>query len=397
MLSNTGLYNRPYNSTTVIYTATIKSGSSTKECTYEVEVDGYKELNNIAATYVGGNSTTYESIDNSLFDVCDIITCGFAYPASDGTFTESSVNSYNYTHYLPKMKQYVIPKAHEKGTWVVLSICGVDGAYDTAFETICQSDSLIDTFVNNIIGLINTYGFDGVDIDWETPSDGALFTKLMSKLYPAVKANNPDHLVTAAIGGGMWAPPYYDLENSAQYLDYINMMTYNMATASGYHHTALYPSSSSTSYHNTLNKVGSTLTSCSVDESVAIYEGYGVNSSKLIIGSGFYGIIQIRNTVNSSWYHPEKDEVTYTINPSYTEIKQNYLNNANYISYYDDVCQVPYLLSKDRLTFITYENETSVLAKCEYAKTNNLGGVFAWHAGLDDGDLLNAVKEGLSK
>ena len=175
------------------------------------------------------------------------------------------------------------------------------------------------------------------------------------------------------------------------------MMTYNMSTANGYHHTALYPSSSSTNYHNTENKAGSTLSSCSVDESVTIFKNYGISSSKLIVGSGFYGIIQIRDTVNSSWYHPKKDDVTYTINPSYKEIKQNYLNNANYTHYYDNVCKVPYLISVDRLTFVSYENATSVLAKCEYAKTNNLGGVFAWHAGLDDGDLLNAVKEGLSK
>lgn len=285
------------------------------------------------------------------------------------------------------MKQYVIPKAHEKGTWVVLSICGVDGAYDTAFETICQSDALINKFVNNIVGLINTYGFDGVDIDWETPSDGALFTKLMSKLYPAVKANNPNHLVTAAIGGGMWAPPYYDLENSAQYLDYINMMTYNMSTANGYHHTALYGSKN---YADITNGIAATLSSCSIDESINIYHNeYNVPLNKIIIGSGFYGIKQTKQSINSSWVSAGS--------LSYIDIKANYLNNANYTYYYDNVCQVPYLISADRLTFITYENATSVLAKCEYAKTNNLGGVFAWHCGMDDGDLLNAVKEGLFK
>ena len=142
------------------------------------------------------------------------------------------------------MKQYVLPKAHEKGTWVVLSICGTDGNYDTAFETICDSDELIDIFVNNIVNLINEYGFDGVDIAWETQADGTKFAKLMSKLYATVKENNPNHLVTAAIGGGQWAPPYYDLINSSKYLDYINMMTYNMSTLNGYHHTAFYKSSS---------------------------------------------------------------------------------------------------------------------------------------------------------
>ena len=81
------------------------------------------------------------------------------------------------------MANNLIPNAHEKGVWVILSICGVDDEYDAAIEVICQSDSLIDAFVNNIVALINTYGFDGVDMDWEIPSEAALFTKLMKKLY----------------------------------------------------------------------------------------------------------------------------------------------------------------------------------------------------------------------
>lgn len=284
------------------------------------------------------------------------------------------------------MQKYVLPKAHEKGTWVILSICGVDEQYDLALETISQSDDLIDKFISNVVSLINTYGFDGVDMDWEVPSDGALFTKLMSKLYAAVKANNPNHLVTAAIGGGAWQPPYYDLNNSHKYLDYINMMTYNMATSSGYHHTALYASNT---FADSTNKVGKTLSSCSIDESIDIYNDYGVPSNKIIIGSGFYGIKQTRTSTSGTW--------SSAGSVSYKDIYTSYLSDTtNYTSYYDNNCQVPYILSKDKLTFISYENEVSVLAKCEYAKNNNLAGVFVWQYALDNGDLLNTLSEGMA-
>ena len=296
---------------------------------------------------------------------------------------------YNYSYYLPRMSQYVLPYAHEQGTWVLLSINGVDVLYENAFETICSNDDLLDTFINNIIGLINTYGFDGVDIDWEVPSDGALFTKLMKKLYSAVKENNSNHLVTAAIGGGQWQPPYYDLENSAQYIDYINMMTYNMATDNGNHHTALNKSSN---YHNSNYKVGRTLASCSIEESISIYNDYGVSNNKIIIGAAFYGILQ-------TWGYNEdtlKDQWNYSSNPSYSKIIQEYLNKENYTYYYDSNANAPYLLSDDGLIFISYDDETSIIAKCNYANTNGLAGVFAWNCTLDYNDtLLSTIYNGL--
>lgn len=283
------------------------------------------------------------------------------------------------------MKANVISQAHAKGTWVVLSIAGMN-EHDTSMETICSNDTLLNTFVNNIVDLINTYGFDGVDIDWEVPSDGSLFTKLMKKLYAAVKANNSYHLVTAAIGGGTTQPNQYDLSNSVQYLDYINMMTYNMTTSNGYHHTPLYASSN---WDNVRNSVGKTLADCSVAESVEYYAYKGVPSSKIIIGSGFYGIVQKRTSVASAW--------ASSSNPSYTDIKNNYLADANYTQYYDETCEAAYLISSDRLTFVSYENVRSAKAKCQFAIDLGLAGVFAWQYGLDNGDLLNAFKEGLSK
>ena len=388
ILSNSGLYTRPYNKSLITYTVTIKYGSVSKTISIELPVEGFKELDNISATYIGGNSSNYKSLSKNLFEYTDIIICGFAYPGADGTFTESSVNDYNFKYYLPNMSQYVLPKAHEQGTWVLLSICGVDDQYDNALETICSNDDLLNTFVNNIIGLINTYGFDGIDIDWEVPNDGTLFTKLMESLYVAVKANNPNHLVTAAIGGGSWQPPYYDLENSSEYIDYINMMSYNMATESGYHHTALNKSSK---YYDIENKVGTTLASCSIEESIAIYNNYGVSNNKIIIGAAFYGILQTRTLtdgVYSSW--------TKNSNPSYGEIVQEYLNKENYTYYYDSNANAPYLLSDDGLTFISYDDETSIIAKCNYANTNGLAGVFAWNCTLDYNDtLLSTIYNGL--
>lgn len=98
------------------------------------------------------------------FNLCDIITFWFAYPASVVTFTESSINSYNFSHALPNMQKYNILYEHKKCFLVIISICGADEKYGLTLETISLIDDLIGTFLSNII---NTYGFTGGEMNWK--------------------------------------------------------------------------------------------------------------------------------------------------------------------------------------------------------------------------------------
>ena len=101
-------------------------------------------------------------------------------------------------------------------------------------------------------------------------------------------------------------------------------MTYNMVSNSGYHHTSLY---SSKEYFDKENKVGHTLTSCSIDESVKIYKNsYGVEASQLILGAAFYGMKQTRSSINGEW------KAAGTL--SYTNIKNSYMNMTHYLQNY---------------------------------------------------------------
>ena len=392
VLSNTGVFTRPYKETTVSYKITISYQNEVKQYTYEFDVAGYKKLENIASSYI---YTNYNSVTNEFFDTMDIIYCAFVLIDVNGGFTGvngsgQAINSTN-TKYLNYMKNIIIPQAHKRGDWVVASIGGGGAAYDLAYEQICDDDNKLNSLVDNIIKLINDYGFDGVDIDWEVPDDGAKFTKLMKKLYTAVKANNKNHLVTAAIGGGKWQPPKYDLKNSKQYLDYINLMTYGMVSNTGYHHSALYKSSK---YFDSESKVGHTLVSCSVEESLKIYkDSFDINPSQLIIGGAFYGMKQTRTKTSTGF-----TEWKSAGSVSYTNIKNSYMNNNNYECFYDTNSQAAYILSKDKLTFISYDNIKSMKAKCEYSLKVGAAGIMYWQNGHDTtGDLINAIKEGLGK
>ena len=137
---------------------------------------------------------------------------------------------------------YVIDRAHEEGCYVIMSI-----APSSEWVTIANPENdLVETFANNIVAKINQYGFDGVDLDWEYPTSDqkTWFTELARVVREKVKANNPHHLVTAAVGGGMWQPPRYDLTNSKAYLDYINLMCYDMVQSDGSYQNGLYRTTS---------------------------------------------------------------------------------------------------------------------------------------------------------
>ncbi|MFA5543369.1 MAG: glycosyl hydrolase family 18 protein [Bacilli bacterium] len=387
ILSGDGKYKRPYEKQTVNLTATINYKDVIQSRTYQAEVEGYKTLENgIASGYV---YRSYDKLSDEFFETMDIIYCAFVLIDVNGGFTGpgSNGNSVSYTNNnaLRNMTTYVIPKSKEKGIYAIASLGGGGTVPKETFSIIAASDNLRKKFAENSVKLINEYGFDGVDIDWETPlaSEKENFTALMNEIYVAVKANNPNHLVTAAITGGMWQPPRYDLPNSIQYLDFVNVMTYGMTSYSGYYQNALYPSSA---FNNSTFGVGRTLNSCSIEESVDVFNDLSVPSSKLIFGLAFYGMRQTND--NGTW------SSAGSIN--YTTIKNTILTNSDYIYVYDSKAQVPYIISKDGKTFISYDDPTSVLAKSKYVLDNNLAGLMFWEYGTDlTGDLVHAMNQGL--
>lgn len=377
-LSNDGKLKRPYERTEIAIDFTITNTLYEMKGTIPVIIDGYKSLDgNIASGYV---YRSYEALDDQFFETMDIIYCAFILFNGSGTFG-------NNVTVLSRIKNYVIPKSQENGIYAVLSLGGGGAGPRDSYVAMTKDPECRKKLISNIIDLINEYGFSGVDIDWETPTteQAPYFTTFVKELNEAVKKNNPNHLITAAITGGKWQPNKYDLNNSGQYLDYINVMTYGMTSNGGQYQNALYPRSG---YNDSTNKVGATLGSCSIQESVTIFNNYGIPNSKLIFGLAFYGIKQEKK--NGSW---QSGNSVY-----YTSIKNDYLNNDNYNYHYDEVAQVPYLLSADKTIFISFDDPRSIKAKCEFVKNTKCAGVMYWENGCDlTGDLVNAIYEGLKK
>ena len=383
-----GKFKLPYKEETVNLNVTFSFNEKSINKIYTFKTSHYKDLNSgIAAGYLYRN---YGLLTDEFFDTMDIIYCSFIEVDVDGDFVGTDGNGNQILNAnkntMAKIDYYVKPMAKEKGIYIVPSLGGGGSAASNSYKKICVDATLRKKFAENIVKLINENGYDGIDIDWETPGTtySTYFTLMMEEIYNAVKANNPNHLITAAIGGGKWQPPYYDLRNSAKYLDYINVMCYGMTSNTGYYQNALYPH---TSFNDPVNKVGKTLSSCSISESLTIYNNLGVNGSKLIFGTAFYGIKQTNN--NGSWVSGGS---------VFFDSILNLIASGNYDYYFDETSKVPYLLSKDKKTFISYDDERSIIEKCHYVLNNNLAGIMFWENGCDTSNtLIHAINIGFNK
>lgn len=382
IIDKNGRLRRPYDPQTFTLSVLIKDDTQEKEVSYELQVAGYKSLEGpIASGYILRNYTT---VNDTFFQTLDIVNTAFAIADSNGRFQASS--------YFGNVEFQIMPKAKELGVRVLMSV-----GPGTKWSDFSRTQEGLNTFANSIVTAINRYGFDGVDIDWETPSPGNevyQFMALIELVYKKVKENNPKHLVTAAIAGGMWQPKNYNLSVTKQHLDYINMMTYDMSNNGGNYQGPLYPNSA---FHDTVNKVGKSLLSCSIEESVEMYNNqFGVPNSKILIGIPFYGRIQQRTY----------DEVTNTYGAweakgsiGYHNIEAVKLSNPSmYTAKYDDRTKAAYIINKDATEFISYDNPRSIRDKASYVFQEGLAGMMYWEH-YHDGDykLLSALKMYLKK
>ena len=94
--------------------------------------------------------------------------------------------------------------------------------------------------------VVNEFGLDGIDIDWEYPTQGGAgissspddtknFTLLMATLR---KVLGKKQLLTAAT---VSSAQFIDFKSCIQYMDFVNVMAYDMGNPSQ-HHAALFPS-----------------------------------------------------------------------------------------------------------------------------------------------------------
>lgn len=248
--------------------------------------------------------------------------------------------------------------------------------------------------------------FDGIDIDWEYPVGHGLpdnsarpedrrnctllFAELRRQLDDLGSATGRHYPLTAAIPAGRFLPvTCFELRESAQFLDWINIMTYDMngSEKSGLtNFNAPFRASSDDPRRADVRQ------EWSVIGSVEAFEEEGVPRDQIVVGVPFYGRgFTGVSAVNNGLYQP----FSSTMGADYHTILSDYLPRME--RFRDPQTEAPWLYDTQRGTLLGYDDPESIARKTDFVVDEGLGGIMIWELSGDDAQrsLLTAISSRL--
>jgi GH18 family chitinase len=264
------------------------------------------------------------------------------------------------------------------------------------------------TFVDSVGEFLRIWKFfDGVDIDWEFPGgkgananlgnaeiDNETYVLLLKELRDMLddlqSETGRTYQLTTAISAGYDKIDVVHYERAQKYLDNIFVMNYDFKGA--WSNTDL---GHQTPVHAPAWDPKEKYTT---DFGIARLLKQGVDSNKLVVGVAMYGRgwSGVDNYTNNN---PFSGTAVAPVKGTWESGVVDYKDITNKypaeMHYYDEIAAAAYVFNDKTGDLISYDSAKSVLAKGKYVREKNLGGLFAWELDADNGDLLNAMNEGV--
>ena len=284
------------------------------------------------------------------------IAHAFAWPQSNG----------NISYYQGMFNYGLTNETHKAGKKILLAIGGWENS--DGFAPMSADSTSRTNFINQVVGLILTNNYDGIDFDWEFPKnidEGKNLTKLLKELRERFNQENPDLLITMAVSAGSYNGQYIEYSKIIDFIDWFSMMGYDIHgswTIHAGHNAPLYQPS------NCIDGAS--------DQGIHYLNIIRqVPKHQILFGLPFYG----KEFDATGLYQPITGNVNDLL---YTDVAPR-IANDNWVNYWDDFSKVPYLLNNANTKFVTYDDTMSVKIKCDYAKENQLAGIMFWALGQD--------------
>ncbi|XP_069124716.1 probable chitinase 10 isoform X2 [Argopecten irradians] len=282
------------------------------------------------------------------------------------------------------------------------------------FTRIAASDATRTDFATDAVKFLRSHNFDGLDFDWEYPAnrgsppkDKQNFVELVKKTRElfdsdAQSTGNPRLILSAATGAGKEKiETAYDFPQLIQYLDMINLMTYDLHGAFDDH-----------TGHNSPLKAGpmdtGNDTTLNVEWAAHEYVKRGVPKSMLNIGMPLYGrSFTLKSTSETGVNAPVSgggNAGMYTAERGFLAYYEICTMIATSTKHMIEGQEVPYIVKGNQ--WVGYDDQESLRKKVDFVRNEHYGGVMVWDLALDDfsgscGEgkypLLNAINDELTR
>jgi len=282
------------------------------------------------------------------------------------------------------LTQLVNLKSSHPNLHVLVSFGG--GGQSDFFYPLSGSASNRQTFISKVIPWLRRYNLDGLDLDWEFPTgqDAQNFATLLAEVRTAINAEHtssgkPALILTIAGYGDKQDLPSWPIAKMAQSLDWFNIMTYE--------EHGPWDSTTPTGINAPINSDDGYDLAGAVNGYLAL----GVPASKILLGAptfahSFKLADATKHYIGAPGAGPGP-QGKCTQSPgdlAYWEVETLISQGATVV--WDAQSQTPYLYQGT--TWVSYENPASFAAKAQFAKANNLRGLFVWDIDEDDNNVL---------
>lgn len=287
----------------------------------------------------------------------------------------------------PDLMQKVIALKKQNPKLKVLLMIGGWGMRADGFSMMARDPAKRTEFCKSVKNHLDNYGLDGVDIDWEYPtysaegtgahsSDTKNFNLVLEELRRTIGTTKIISFASSS------SAKYVDWPTAIKYIDYVNVMTYDMGAAPNAHNSPLFRSS-------IFNQ-----TSC--DESIDKHVKAGIPLGRMNLGIPFYGKSEKNPSTKIYEYEVKYNEMASILNDNYYAARKLDVKGKN-IRHWDSVAKVPYLTDEAGNILLVYDDPESVKYKGEYVLSKKLLGAMFWEYRHDDSkqSLLKSLVEAI--
>ena len=272
----------------------------------------------------------------------------------------------------PELLKKVVALKKDKPDLKVLLMIGGWGEHADGFSMMARDASKRTEFCQACKKHIDDYGLDGVDIDWEYPgggpstngqssSDPKNFVLVLKELRETI---GDTKIISYASSS---SAKYMDWKGAMDYLDYVNVMTYDMGKPPK---------------HNSPLRSSAIFNQTGCAESIDLHVKAGVPLNRMNLGVPFYGhgITPYASDVK----YNEMADILAATSGTYAG-----KNNRKW----DDTAKVPYLTDAGGTILLSYDDPESVGYKGKFVLEKKLGGAMFWEFRHDDSNhsMLKAL------